>query len=104
MNNSGFVYLEIYLDASLTGASWGTPTNATAAETAVESDNSATAISGGTRIFGPALLNAGAGARGSDLRLDIDFDIPEGSVVTLAATSLSGTNNVTSAFSLREEW
>lgn len=39
--------IEVYLNPTLTGESWTTPTNATAAETALETDVSATALSGG---------------------------------------------------------
>lgn len=103
-NGTDDVYLEVYLDGSLTGASYGTPTNATAAETAIESDISATAITGGTKIWGPTLLAAGTKKQGNESRIDLSFDIPDGSIVTLAATSLVGSNSVTSTLTAKEEW
>lgn len=99
------IYAEIRLDGTLTGASWQTPTNYTAADTALESDISATAITGGNVIWAGDIANAGnAGLSGASGLRDIDLDLPEEGVVTLCAASFTGTPAVYSGFRLREEW
>lgn len=93
----------ICLDGTLTGASFGTPSNYTAAETAVESDTSATAISGGVAIYQDIALQ-GQANKNAFTRSDFDVDIPNGQSVTLCAQTDSGTATVTTSFRLREEW
>lgn len=96
--------VEIRLNSTLTNASFGTPTNHTATETAVESDTSATAMTGGVVVW-QKLVDSGATRNTSSLSVQsVDFDIPNGSAVTLCARTLTGTGTVTSAFRLREEW
>lgn len=95
---------ELRLDASLTDASFGTPTNATSSETSLESDTSATALSGGE------LLNAGlasGGARNATqlLQNDFRFDLPEDGQVTLAMQRAGSTDaTVSTILKMREEW
>lgn len=99
--------LEVYIGSTLTGTSYGTPTNHTAAETAVESDTSATALSGGILVW-QAIVPASAGTgNSSDTLTSTDFllDIPENEPVTLAARTVSGTGTVdVGLFRLKEEW
>lgn len=96
--------LEIRLDGTLTGASYGTPTNYSAGETAMEVDTSASAISGGEVIYsefvaaGQRNQSEFTGERG------IDMDIPQGQPITLCARTLSGTGTTVSFFRLKEEW
>ena len=104
MVNAGndIAVVEIYMDGSLTGASWGAPTGYTAASTALESDIAATAISGGELIYAGDLIPSSKD--GPQTLNDVPLDVPEGSVITLCARSLTGTPSVTSSFRLKEEW
>lgn len=99
--------LEIYIGPSLTGASYGTPTDHTAAETAVESDTSATALSGGILVW-QTLVPASSGTGSSaDILTSVDFllDIPEKEPVTLAARTVTGTGTLdVGLLRLKEEW
>lgn len=96
--------VEVRLDSTLTGATFGTPTNHTASETAVESDTSATALTGGVVVW-QQLVDAGTNRNSSDLTSQsVEFDIPNNSTVTLCARTLSGTGSIVSAFRIREEW
>jgi len=103
-NGSEDVKLSVFLDGTLTGASWVDPADYTAAETAVESDVSATAISGGTQLINGILVPAGTNKTGSQVSRDLNFDIPDGSVVTLCVQTFASTSNVRSGFAIREEW
>lgn len=96
--------MQIRLDGSLTGASWITPTNHTAAETALEADISATAITGGVVIYSGDILAAGKGQTRSLSTALLKYDIPEDSTVTLCARTFSGSSNMKSALRMREEW
>jgi hypothetical protein len=98
-------YFEVYLNPTLTGASFGNPTDADSDETAMVSDTSATAMSGGTLIF-RKLMQAGANANQSVIsQTDLNFDIPNGQIITLAAQGIGGTSSITSAvFDIQEEW
>lgn len=96
--------VEIRIGGTLTGASFGTPTNHTAAETALESDKVATAITGGVVVWSQ-LVDAGIANRSSLSSQSVDLDIPNGSVVTLCARTVTGTGAITASnFRLREEW
>ena len=95
--------IEIRIGGSLTGASFGTPTNHTAAETALESDTSATAITGGIVVW-QELVDAGAGAQVELAGRSVDFDIPDTEVVTICARTVSGSGSVSAALRMREEW
>lgn len=97
-------YIEIVLGGTLTGASWGTPNDYNAADTALESDTSATAISGGNVVYAGDIAPAGQGSAVAFAGQDIDLDLPEEVEVTLCATSFSGSNNIVSGFRMKEEW
>lgn len=98
------VYVELRLDGTLTGATFGTPGNYTASDTALESDTSATAITGGNVIWnGDVIDSSNAGNVGLADR-DVDLDLPEESTITLCAASFSGTPAVFSGFRMKEEW
>lgn len=94
---------EVYINPTLTGASWVNPTNKTAAETAVETDVSATALSGGTLIHS-FYGEAGGGSKTEQTSAIIDFDVPENQIITLAARTVTGGGTATSFFSIKEEW
>ena len=93
-------------DGVLTGANFKTPSNMTASETALEADNSATAISGGVSI-GP--LEPVIGGQGSRAELGSDgsttFDLVNDKIITLVARTVSGTGTVSVAtLNMTEEW
>lgn len=94
----------LVLGGSLTGASYGSLTNIPAAETAVEVDTSATAISGGTAIYeGLALGGLFRPALSQGERLLID--LPDDSVISLCARRVSGAGGtVTATLRVEEEW
>lgn len=96
--------LEVRLGGSLTGASFGTPTNHTAAETALEYDTSATAISGGI-VISQDLIPASSGQVRDVTESVLGLDLPDGEVVTLCARTITGTSTIeVSKLQLREEW
>lgn len=100
------VIIEIRLNGSLTGASYTTPTNHTAAETALEVDTSATAITGGEVIYSKYLPSGSVGKESAAgaVGIAIDIDIPTDQPVTLCARTLSGTGTVVSHLRMTEEW
>lgn len=95
--------IEFYINPTLTDASWTTPTNATASETALETDVSATALSGGTLVFS-YYAAAGLGAQERPVESLAVFDIPENQIVTMAARTVTGTGTCKGFFRIREEW
>lgn len=97
------VIIEFVLNGSLTGASYSTPTNHTAAETALEVDTSATAISGGVTIWGD-LIDAGRANRNLASEELLEFDIPQDQPITMCARTTSGTGSIIAYFQMREEW
>lgn len=96
---------QVRTGASLTGASYATPTDHDAAETAVEADTSATALTGGEVIDQGLLHTAQGAANFSDALAPPRFDLIGTEPVTLTARRVSGTNATISAvFGAREEW
>ena len=95
---------EVYMNASPTTASWVTPTGATAAETTLEMDISATSISGGT-LIAQGFAKSGS-ANKSELSLSelppIDFAGTQ--PMTLAITNLSTTGTASVIFEAVEGW
>lgn len=104
-NNS--ILVEIRTNTSgLTNSSFGTPSNTTAAETAVEADTSATAVSGG-EILWRGIFAGGSGNKQGISRVDtINFDFIRTNNVSVVARKLSGENDasVDCVFRVREEW
>lgn len=90
--------------ATVTGQSYGTPTNYTAAETALESDIAATAITGGDVVWQGTLVPGGVGTTIGLGARDVDIDLPEASEIYLCAQTFSGTTTVESGFTMQEEW
>ena len=101
--NADMIY-EVRSNGALTGASFGTPTNATATETALESDIAATAIIGGSVIYSGLVTSGQSNNSGSEMVREIGFESPALQPVTLCARSLSGTGTVTAVLRLQEEW
>lgn len=95
---------KIILGGELTGASFGSISDIADTETALESDTSATAISGGTAID-KGLAVGGTGNR-SDLSGigRIGLDIPDNTIVSLCIRTISGTGEASGIFSLEEEF
>lgn len=101
------MYYQLRLNATLTGASFTTPADTTASETACESDVSATAISGGQIIYPGGIAPASSNSNRSLSSLDgLDLDLPADQPVTLCVRRVTGTNGgVTGAvLRWREEW
>lgn len=96
--------VQIFLNGTLTNDSFGTPTDATASETALESDISATAISGGILLWS-SIVPASNNIKSATLsQNDFNLDIPNGSTISLCAKTLSGTGSIISTFRLKEEF
>lgn len=103
--NSSNHVLGFVLNGTLNSPSWGTPTNHTAAETVLESDTSATAISGGIFIGGFHLVLASNKTAALTQELGFDFDFIESQPITLVVRAVTGTDSiVASSLSIREEW
>lgn len=97
--------LQIRVNATLTNASYVTPTDHTATETAMEADISATGVSGGQVLWEGLVDAAGAGAtaNGAQTR-EFDLEIPSTQPITLCARTVSGTATISSVLRVREEW
>jgi hypothetical protein len=99
-NNNAF--FEVRIGGALTGAVFGTPTNYIPSETAVESDKTATAITGGSVVYP---IQAVPTAKDSQFTfLTLDLDLPALATITLVAYTLTGTTDVISGMQIREEW
>jgi len=97
--------LQIRQNASLTGASYATPSDHAATETAMEADISATAVSGGQVLWEGLVDAAGAGAAASgSASREFDLEIPSTQPVTLCVRTVSGTGTVSAVLRVREEW
>jgi hypothetical protein len=98
------VIWQVRLNGSLTGASYITPSDYTAQETAVEADISATAITGG-EVIDDDIIEGGIG-NNSNARTygTIGFDFINQQPVTLCAKAVSTTATITSHLSVIEEW
>ena len=93
----------IFLGHTLTDAEWGTVPDVQPEETAVEVDTAATALSGGTLIDG-TLAQGGQGNRQNLAGIrGLGVDIPDDTIVTLAARARTAQASVGAAFTLEEE-
>jgi len=89
---------------TLTGAVWQTPTNYSAGETAVESDKTATGITGGEPIFEGLTVGGTNFSRALGTQNELDLDFNGLQPVTLAVRTFSGTGSVSAVLRVREEW
>jgi len=99
--------LQVFLSPTLGGTpSWVDPTHATVAETALEADVSATSFTDEGLLVWQELVPAGQANKGEfGGSRALDFDVPNGEVVTLAARTVSGTGAVTTAnLRMKELW
>ena len=101
------MYWQLRVNGTLTGASFGTPANTTAAETCMEVDTSATAITGG-EILNPGGILAASSKQTVSLTAAraLALDIPQSQPVTLCARTVTGTNASVDALVMhwRAEW
>lgn len=99
--------IEVRENPTLTSAVFGTPTNHNASETALESDSSATAVSGGNIIYSQLVTATGQGnsVRGSANVPLIDQDFISLQPMTITIRQVSGTGGTaTCVFRAAEEW
>lgn len=101
--SAGDLILQLRLNADLTGASYVTPSEHTANETAFEADISATGISGGEVLY-PDLHRGGQGNQAAFSGTNALLEIPERQPVTLCARTLSGTSDVSAYLRVQEGW
>ncbi len=99
--------VEVRINGSLSGASYNTPSDHTASETAMESDVSATAITGGEIIYQTLIDSSGTGlsAGGSATIILSDIDLVREQPVTVCIRRISGTGGTASCvLRIAEEW
>lgn len=98
--------IQVIINGTLTGTPvWETPTGATATETALESDTSATGITGGILVY-QQLVAKGAGNRSGEIAVsDLSFNLPDIQNITLAARTISGAGTLNAGLlRMKEEW
>lgn len=96
---------QIRLNGSLTGASYTTPNDITAKETFLETDVSATAISGGESLYEDLVLSGVGASRGLGSLTELPVAIPTNLPVTLCVRRVgSGSSTVSVVFRMIEEW
>lgn len=102
----GALLVQLRVNAELTNASYTSPTNTSASETACEIDTSATAVSGGHLVYESLISVSGGGAfaRGSGSASELYLDIPAVQPVTLCIRTISGSATASSILRWREEW
>lgn len=100
------VYAELRVNGSLTGASYATPTDYTASETAVEADISATAITGGEVVWKGLIRATGSGpSAGGGASVPIaEVDFVANQPLTLCLKAVSTTATASACLRVVEEW
>ena len=101
------VLVELRVNEGLTGASYGTPGNYSAAETALEVDIAATATDGAGEVVWSGIFPAGTTAQKVDFSKIQDgklFEVPREQPITLVVTALANTGTATVHLRMREEW
>ena len=101
------VEVQLRVNEGLTGASYATPSDYTAAETALEADVSATATDGAGEVIWSGLFPAASTPQAVDFATTGDRrlqEIPREQPVTLVARTLSGTGTIDVHLRMREEW
>lgn len=95
--------IAIILGGTLTGADWVNPPAVDAAETAMQFDETASSISGGTAIDG-TLAQGGQGSRAELAGIrGLGVDIPDDTVVTLVARARGADATAGACFTMEEE-
>lgn len=101
------LYWQLRVNGTLTGASFGTPADTTAAETAFEVDTAATAITGGEVLNAGGIIVATTNqAKILGQAIGLGVEIPGTQIVTLCVRRISGTAGTVDGAVLRwaEEW
>lgn len=98
-------YYSLIVDGTLTGDSFTSFNGINPTETALEVDTSATAITGGQRVFGD-LITGGAIGNSTGISQDSlpDIELPRGSVITLVVEAISTATDVVAVLKAKEEW
>jgi len=98
--------LEIYLNATLTGSSFGVIPGIAGGETALELSTSATAITGGNLIYSSLITASGSGVSraGSSTPRGLSIYIPALLPVTVALRTFSGLGTASVLLGMSEEW
>lgn len=98
------MFIEIRIGAVLTGASFGNLTDVSADDTGVESDKSATAMTGGFPVF--CGIASGNIQLATAVSKEVGANLNEYEILTLCAKEITTTNGSVSASVLRweEEW
>lgn len=96
----------IRLGSTLTGASFGTPTNTQASETGLQTDISATAInvSTGNLLYSGLVSGGTFFSQQTATQTDLEIELPGSQIVTVALLGLSSSGTASVAFRMREEW
>ena len=104
--SDGSAMLEVYLNASLTGPSFGVIPKISAAETALEMSISATAITGGNLIYSSLISATGSGVSrsGSSGTRGLSIYIPALLPVTVAIRAITGTVTASVLVGMQEDW
>lgn len=102
--SSADVLVQLRVNASLTSASYGTPNDTTAAETALEVDIAATAVSGGEKVYEAIHPSAAGVSREFGESTVAGIIVPSTQPITLCVRSVSGTATVSTVFRIQEEW
>lgn len=100
------MYWQIRANGTLSSSAWATPSDHTAAETAVEAETSSTGISGG-QIIDQGLISGGSKNNTQNFTEGdpLDFDFIRREPVSLCVRPTTGSGAVTSCvFDVREEW
>jgi hypothetical protein len=94
------------LGGTLTGATFGTPTDVAATETSLQVDVAATAITGGQKIESGLISVSGSGgaAIGGFSSDSFSLEIPGTTEVTLCVRTITGTAVVDAVMGMEEEW
>jgi hypothetical protein len=103
----GPILVQLRENATLTGSSYSTPEDQTATETALEVDNTASAVSGGTVIWESIVNTSGSGSHvtGQASMPIIDQEFLNLRPITLCVRRITGTNATVSAvLRVGEEW
>ena len=102
-------FLKIYLNPTLTGASFGSLAEVPDDETACEVDTSATAMSGGVLLESVAINAESGNPNQTNISTEgiqaLGQDLPDGTPVTLAFDNISTSSaTVDASFEVEEEW
>lgn len=102
----GNLLWEIRIGGTLTGDSFGAVSNIPAAETALEVDRAATAITGGQKLESGLVATTGAGnsISGGFSSSTYNLELPGTTIITLCARTISGTAAVSAMLGMEEEW